>query len=71
MDFLTYPWHAAYAAAVLETDDSKISERIQKALDAIEERLHNPVDISERVKIEDARIALDVLKSERVGRSAV
>ena len=33
-----YPWHAAYQAAILETDDAAISLRIYEALAAVEQR---------------------------------
>jgi hypothetical protein len=34
-----FSWYAAYEAVVSETDFSKLHERIDAALDAIEERL--------------------------------
>jgi hypothetical protein len=34
-----FSWYAAYEAVVSETDSSKVHERIDAALDAIEERL--------------------------------
>jgi hypothetical protein len=36
----TYKWHELYEAAVLETDWSRMEERIQTAEAAIKERLH-------------------------------
>jgi len=33
-----YPWHAAYQAAIQETDDAAISLRIYEALAAVEQR---------------------------------
>ena len=34
----TYKWHEAYKAALLETDGSKMAERIRLAESAIQER---------------------------------
>lgn len=36
----TYKWHELYETAVLETDWSKMEERIESAESAIKERLH-------------------------------
>jgi hypothetical protein len=36
----TYPWHEFYKAAVLETDWSRMEERIRVAESAIRERQH-------------------------------
>jgi DNA-directed RNA polymerase subunit RPC12/RpoP len=58
-------------SASTQVSKSSDKESGGERLTRCEERLRDPnLDISERVKIEDARIALDVLKSERVGRAA-
>ncbi len=36
----TYKWHELYETALLETDWSKMEERIESAESAIKERLH-------------------------------
>jgi hypothetical protein len=66
------PWRTAYASAIFETDQGKISVRIAEALSAIEERLCVPAEISvvEQKSIEAARTALAALKVERVDRTA-
>ena len=60
-----YPWHEAYTAATLETDPCRKRERIDEAIDAIQQRLHDdtaPLDRAERVAIMDARLELDEMK---------
>lgn len=62
-----YPWYAAYAAAVLETDDKKMAERVTLAQTALRKRsLDSAIDSDERHKIEDADRALKTLWQERV-----
>jgi|HubBroStandDraft_1064217.scaffolds.fasta_scaffold3517481_1 hypothetical protein len=46
-----FDWYAAYEAAVFETDFSKLHERIDAALDAVEERLDG------LAKLEDAEFS--------------
>jgi hypothetical protein len=62
-----YLWHAAYQAAILETDDVAISLRIYEALAAIEQRRLSYLEISgeEERALEDAERALLALKAER------
>ena len=60
-----YLWHEAYTAATLETDPCRKRERIDEAIDAIQQRLHDdtaPLDRAERVAIMDARLELDEMK---------
>jgi len=66
-----YFWHAAYQAAILETDDAAISLRIYEALVAIEQRRLSYLEISgeEERALEDAERGLLALKAERVDQS--
>jgi len=64
-----YVWDESYKAAVLETDDKKMGERIQVAKGAIEARLHElQMDHGgtpeERLGITDALAGLNVLRRE-------
>jgi hypothetical protein len=64
-----YEWQRTYHEALLETDWTKIEERIQAAEAAIKEKLHefslNHGGTSEENQaIEDAMNALSVLKRE-------
>ena len=65
----TYKWHEVYKSAVLETDWSKIEQRIQAAESAIEERrtelaLDHGGTPEERQAIEDAFRSFSVLKAD-------
>jgi hypothetical protein len=64
-------WRTAYASAIFETDQNKISLRVADAVAAIEERLRVPTDIGpvEQKSIEAAQSALATLKVERVDRA--
>jgi hypothetical protein len=68
MDQNNYLWHAAYRAAVCETDDEKMPDRILEALAAIEQRLLSPIepDGEEIRAIKNAQDGLQGLKAERV-----
>ena len=64
-----YVWDESYKAAVLETDDKKMPERIQAAKGAIDARLHElQMDHGgtpeERLAITDALAGLNVLRRE-------
>jgi hypothetical protein len=64
-----YVWDESYKAAVLETDDKKMVERIQAAKGAIDDRLHElQMDHGgtpeERLAITDALAGLNVLRRE-------
>jgi hypothetical protein len=63
-----YLWHAAYQAAILETDDAAISLKIYEALAAIEQRRLSYLDIDEEEgrALEDAERGLLALKAERL-----
>jgi len=70
MDIKTkYGWQELYAAALLETDWSKIEEKIQVAENAIRARLHefsmnHGGTPEENQAIEDALSGLNVLRKE-------
>ena len=66
MDQTNYLWHAAYIAAVYETDDSLIDGRILEARSALEQRLLSPIEGEEYRAVENAKKALEVLRSERI-----
>ncbi len=65
----TYQWHELYKAALLETDWSKMEERIQAAESAIQNRKRefalNPGGTQEETRaLADALNGLNVLRSE-------
>src|SRR6478736_9808897 len=65
----TYKWHELYKAALLETDWSKIEERIQAAESAIQNRKRecalDPAGTQEENRaLADAITSLGVLRSE-------
>jgi hypothetical protein len=69
-----YVWDEAYKAAILQTDDKKLRERIQVAKGAIDTRLHElQMDHGgtqeERQAITDALGGLQVLRRELERRS--
>ena len=70
MDIKTkYGWQELYAAALLETDWSKIEEKIQVAENAIRARLHefsmnHGGTPEENQAIDDALSGLNVLRKE-------
>ena len=64
-----YVWDESYKAAVLETDDKKMPDRIRAAKGAIDTRLHElQMDHGgtpeERLAITDALAGLNVLRRE-------
>jgi hypothetical protein len=61
-----YPWQAPYLAAVCETDDSLMDGRILEARAALEQRLLSPIEGEEYRAVENAKKALEVLRSERI-----
>jgi hypothetical protein len=65
-----YPWQAAYLAAACETDDSLMDGRILEARSALEQRLLSPVEGEEYRAIKNAERALEVLRAERIHKSA-
>jgi hypothetical protein len=72
---VTYRWHDVYKAAVLETDWSKMEERILAAEFAIRERekafsLDHGSTPEERQAIADAMRSLTVLRADAVSWSA-
>jgi hypothetical protein len=66
MDQANYLWHAAYMAAVCETDDSLMDGRILEARAALEQRLLSPIEGEEYRAIENAEKALAGLRAERI-----
>ncbi len=70
-----YAWQETYQAAIIETDDGKLPNRLQVAKAAIDNRLHelqldhggNP---EERLAISDALAGLNVLRKELETRSS-
>jgi|HubBroStandDraft_6_1064221.scaffolds.fasta_scaffold31902_1 hypothetical protein len=66
MDETNYLWHAAYMAAVYETDDSLMDGRILEARAALEQRLLSPIEGEEYRAVENAEKALEVLRAERI-----
>jgi hypothetical protein len=63
----SYDWERFYAAAILETDRSKLKSRIDAAQAAIDRRLREMGSdhggtATERLEIETAQAALDVLR---------
>jgi hypothetical protein len=69
-----YVWDESYKAAVLETDDKKVPDRIRAAKGAIDTRLHElQMDHGgtpeERLAITDALAGLNVLRRELERRS--
>lgn len=62
-----YPWSAAYVSAVLETDFSKMAEKIDRAERAISERAFRGSQIGpdEQRYIDGTIAALQVLRAER------
>jgi hypothetical protein len=69
---ILYPqWQNEYAAALLETDPQKFSERVEAAETAIYKRLQelsqNSDHHNERHVIEDALQSLKVLKRNELG----
>jgi hypothetical protein len=70
----SYVWEEPYKAAVLETEDKKLPNRLQAAKAAIDARLHElQLDHGgtpeERQAITDALHGLNVLRSELETRS--
>jgi hypothetical protein len=69
-----FPWETFYLAAVLETDDSRLQERINVAEAELMSRTStitsDEKDQDERVGILDALHGLAALKRERLARKA-
>jgi hypothetical protein len=63
-----YLWQAAYNAAVLETDNSRMALRIYEAIAAIEQRLLSPVEpgSEEQRALKDAQVGISALRVERI-----
>jgi len=67
-------WQESYRAAIVETDDQKLRERITAAKAAMDTRLHDlQMDhggtVEERLAITDALDGLNVLRRELQTRS--
>ena len=65
-----YHWAAVYAAAVLETDNSKIQHKIMQAELAIQARINSEMDYHERRAIQNACKVLKALIDERTQPSS-
>ena len=65
-----YCWVTAYRCALLESNPSQLSMRINEAQEAIDERLRRPIQIEdhEHRAIKDARSGLSDLDAEQVDR---
>jgi hypothetical protein len=63
-----YSWHAAYRTAIFETNSAVMSQRIDEALSAFEERRLAPVETGsdEDRALEYAERSILALKAERV-----
>jgi hypothetical protein len=66
---LEYEWQRPYAAAVLETDRSRLAHRIEQTSSAIKARINELKQDhmgtpEERMAIEDALSCLDVVRRE-------
>ena len=61
-----YPWWEPYKFAVLETDRKKLKDRVDAAEQAIRARasLNGQVSSDERIAIQDAMSALQMLRRE-------
>ena len=69
------PWEELYAAAVLETDPDKISERIDLAQDALRDRWRDLQKLPlarnrERRQLEDAIRTLNLIRQTELHSSA-
>jgi hypothetical protein len=69
------PWEELYAAAVLETNPEKISERINLAHDALRDRWRElqklpPARDPERQRVEDAIRTLNLIRQTELRSSA-
>ena len=63
-----YSWGPAYLAAILETDDSRMSFRIHEAWEAVVQRLLSPLELgsAEERALRRAQLGLAVLRRERI-----
>jgi hypothetical protein len=63
---IEYPWWQPYKFAVLETDKKKLKDRVIAAEHAIRARssLDGQVSSDERIAIQDAMSALQMLRQE-------
>jgi len=61
-----FPWEAAYRAAILETDNSHLADRIREAEEIITRRLRNLPKLQENE--EERELAVRVLRNLTVLR---
>jgi hypothetical protein len=61
-----YPWQAAYAAVVAETDPARLPLKIYEAQSACEERRLSPIDEEEEKALQEAEGVLRTLQTERL-----
>jgi hypothetical protein len=63
---MIYPWSLAYVDAVLESDPTKLADRILEAEQAMRRRAHEvKLDISELNAMQDAVLNLQNLREGR------
>jgi hypothetical protein len=69
----TYPWRAAYVSAILEVDEAQITERIYKAIAAIELRRLSPwkIDDDERHALDAADQGIQAFVTERTEKTVL
>ena len=65
-----YSWQSVYVQALLETDDSLMTERIYEAISALEQRRLNPVESNsdEDCALNKAEAGIKALITERMDR---
>jgi hypothetical protein len=66
----SYAWQSVYVRAILETDNSLITGRIDEGLSAIEQRRLSPIerDSDEDCALNDAEVKIKSLITERMDR---
>ena len=63
-----FSWQGDYIAALLETDESKLTPRVYEAIAAIEQRLLTPLDphSEEALTIKQAQKVLAFIRTEKL-----
>ena len=70
----SYPWYASFVNAILELDRTRVSQRVELARRAIDERIEDLevegelLSAEEQTAIDDALSELRVLERETAGR---
>ena len=69
-----HDWETIYVAAVLETDNTRLGDRIRKVEKELKSRLSvltiGPAHAAEGKAVQDTLRALAVLKAERLGNTS-